>query len=40
MARFASAMILDGAPPSDLTKAGLSAEALSPERLASGAEST
>ncbi|MEX0825586.1 MAG: FAD-binding oxidoreductase [Acidimicrobiia bacterium] len=40
MARFAEGTILDGAPPADLTRAGLSAGALSPARLATEAEST
>jgi D-arginine dehydrogenase len=40
MARFAEGMILDGAPPADLARAGLTVEALSPARLATGAEST
>jgi D-arginine dehydrogenase len=40
MARFAAGMILDGFPPADLTTAGLTEDALSPARLATGAEST
>lgn len=40
MARFAEGTILDGAPPADLTRGGLSAAALSPARLTTGAEST
>ncbi|MEX2419448.1 MAG: FAD-binding oxidoreductase [Acidimicrobiia bacterium] len=40
MARFAAGSILDGGPPADLARAGLSTEALSPTRLATGAEST
>lgn len=39
MARFGAGMILNGSPPRALTEAGLTGEALSPARLATGAES-